>query len=448
MMTLPVSLPLWLFALILIFAVVSFATHFLFPSVRWVLRRRMERAVAQLNTRLERPIEPFRLLRRYDLIQRLLYHPEVTEAIMEHAQSTGVREDVAFQKAWRYANEIVPSFSAFTYFSLGLRGARLLSNALYRVRLTHQDAEALKAVDPEATVIFVMNHRSNMDYVLVTHLAANRSALSYAVGEWARVWPLSQLIRSMGAYFIRRKARDGLYRKVLRRYVHMATNGGVTQAIFPEGGLSLDGALAPPKLGLLTYILEDLDLEKRDVVFVPIGLNYDRVMEDKVLIKAGQSGNRRFDAPALRVVRSILLKVWLRLTGRFHRFGYAAVSFGKPLSMRENPEMAQKPKALAAELMTQIATIIPVLPVPLVAHILLNGPQTRAEIEHNFSKVLDGLTEAHVHLPRNNRDYGVEVGLRSLIERGIAQNTNGTYSIRADGQALARYYARSIAHLL
>ena len=39
-------------------------------------------------------------------------------------------------------------------------------------------------------MVFVMNHRSNMDYVLVSFLAAERVALSYAVGEWARIWPL------------------------------------------------------------------------------------------------------------------------------------------------------------------------------------------------------------------------------------------------------------------
>ena len=37
-------------------------------------------------------------------------------------------------------------------------------------------------------MIFVINHRSNMDYVLVTYVAATSSALSYAVGEWAKVW--------------------------------------------------------------------------------------------------------------------------------------------------------------------------------------------------------------------------------------------------------------------
>lgn len=47
-------------------------------------------------------------------------------------------------------------------------------------------------------MVFVINHRSNMDYILVTYLVAERSALSYAVGEWARVWPLKQLVRAMG----------------------------------------------------------------------------------------------------------------------------------------------------------------------------------------------------------------------------------------------------------
>lgn len=41
-----VELPLWFFLLIVLFATVTFASHFLFPSVRWFFRRRLERAVA------------------------------------------------------------------------------------------------------------------------------------------------------------------------------------------------------------------------------------------------------------------------------------------------------------------------------------------------------------------------------------------------------------------
>ena len=60
------------------------------------------------------------------------------------------------------------------------------------MRLGYVDAENLARVEPDATVVFVMNHRSNMDYVLAAYLAADQTALSYAVGEWARIWPLSR----------------------------------------------------------------------------------------------------------------------------------------------------------------------------------------------------------------------------------------------------------------
>ena len=288
-----VAVPVWLLVLILGFAAISFATHFLFPSVRWFFRRRAERALSQLNARLDRKIDLFKLAQRSDMVARLAYDQRVVEAAMAHAAETGVPGEVAFEEARRYAREIVPGFSATVYFGFGTRAAMGLSRLLYRVRVGKVD-QALRAIDPKATVVFVMNHRSNMDYVLVTWLVADRSAVSYAVGEWARVWPLSALIRSMGAYFIRRGSRNALYRKVLARYVQMATEEGTTQAMFPEGGLSLDGRVGPAKLGLISYIVEGWTPEARDVVFVPVGLAYDRVLEDRVLVDAAASGTRRF----------------------------------------------------------------------------------------------------------------------------------------------------------
>ena len=94
-----VTLPLWLFVLILLFAVVTALSHFLLPSVRWFLRKRMERAVERLNKRLDRPIQPFKLLKRSDTINRVVYSPEVMEAVQLHAEETGVPAQVAFEKA-------------------------------------------------------------------------------------------------------------------------------------------------------------------------------------------------------------------------------------------------------------------------------------------------------------------------------------------------------------
>ncbi|UOA32604.1 Putative acyltransferase plsB1 [Sulfitobacter sp. DSM 110093] len=447
-MTQTVQLPLWLFILIVVFAAVTALSHFLLPSVRWFFRRRLERAVARLNKRLTRPIEPFKLARRHDMIQRLIYDPEVSQEIVNYARSNGVPENVAFQKARGYAHEIVPRFSTFAYFSFGIRLARLLANSVYRIETAASNEATFAALPRDATVVFIMNHRSNMDYMLVTYLAARSSALSYAVGEWARVWPLSTLIRSMGAYFIRRRSRGALYRKVLARYVQMATAGGVTQAFYPEGGLSLTGALQPPKVGLLSYVVEGFDPEgDRDIIFVPVAINYDRVLEDRVLIAAGQRGDRRFGARITVVVGFVLRKMWRRMRGHDTRFGTAAVTFGDPLSLRRTG--AEVPVSELSEmLMDRIAQAMPVLTVPLIARVMLqeNAPLSEADLLAKVNATLE-------QMPMRNRVPKPDVlpdrvarATARLKKRGVISESKNGLQIVAGQEPVLAFYANSIAH--
>nr|WP_238941407.1 1-acyl-sn-glycerol-3-phosphate acyltransferase [Jannaschia sp. Os4] len=411
--------------LLLAFAAVTFASHFLFPSVRWVLRRRAEALVAQLNTRLKRPIEPFKLARRTDTIMRLVHDPEVARAIAAHARERGIPEQVAFETAHRYAREIVPSFSATLYFGVGTRAARWLARSLYRVRVTGE-AEAMAHVDPTATVVFVMNHRSNMDYVLVTWLTAKSTALAYAVGEWARRWPLRPLIRSMGGYFVRRRDLNPLYRKVLARYVHHATRGGVTQAVFPEGRLSRTGALGEPKLGILSYVIDAAaDPDTPEIVFVPVALNYERVLEDRQLAAAAGQEQARFRLRWWQVARYLLRHVQLRLTGRFRRFGYAAVSYGDPFTLRAflAAAPADPAAALGAELMARVEAALPVLPVPQVCEALRDGATTvDAVAAHLRSHALE-----HGDHPRHaafrESDAIAETALEMLEVRNVIRRT-------------------------
>ena len=255
----PISLPTWAFAIVLALAIWTVLERMLVPGARWVLRRRLDRAVEELNARLKLRIQPFKLAKRRALIDQLVFDPEVLHAIDEYARTNNESREAAQKRALYYAREIVPSFSAYAYFGIGTRVARWISTLLYRVRLGYLDDASVKSFDPNSSVIFVINHRSNMDYVLVTFMVSSSSALSYAVGEWARVWLLQSLIRSMGAYFVRRDSREPLYRKVLARYVHLAVAGGLAQAMFPEGGLTRDGRLRPAKLGLLSYIVSGFD---------------------------------------------------------------------------------------------------------------------------------------------------------------------------------------------
>lgn len=464
-----VTVPLWAFVLLCVLAAWAVVGSLLLPSVRWFLRRRINRVIDEINERLELKIQPFNLTARQSLIDRLMYDPDVTAAAEEYAREKGMSRNEVMAQVEAYAREIVPSFNAYAYFRVGYWLARNIARSLYRVRLGYADDEGLARVRPDASVVFVMNHRSNMDYILVAYLAATKSALSYAVGEWARIWPLQGLIKSLGAYFIRRNSNNPLYRKVLARYVQMATEGGVVQAVFPEGGLSRDGALQPQKLGLLSYMVTAFDPQgPRDLVFVPVGVNYDRALEDRTLVRSTHPEAIRKTAPAVILIaaRFALHNFWLMLRRRWHRFGYAGVNFGSPVSMREysarrgvdfrkleKEALFREVKQLGEELMESVAGVIPVLPVSLVATALLrNEGRKLGELELKaavFALMRQAeAAGAHVYIPRSDQEYAVSVGLRMLTLRRLAREDNGMYSANPDELELLRYYANSIAHFL
>lgn len=463
-----ITLPLWIFIGLLVLAAWAVLVAFLLPGVRWYLRRRANRVIERLNQRLHLRLQPFKLTKRQVLIDRLTHDPDVMRAVDAEAKTRDVPREELMAEVRRYAREIVPSFNAYLYFRLGYWLARRWARWLYRVRLGHVDEAALAEVPADASVVFVMNHRSNMDYVLTAYLAADRAALSYAVGEWARVWPLQSLIRAMGGYFVRRNSRgNDVYRMVLARYVAMAVQGGVVQAMFPEGGLSRNGALQEPKLGLFSYMVKGFEDEgDRDLIFIPIGLNYDRVLEDRSLLRAP-------DAPRQSAVKAVRITLgyifhsfWLMLRGRWYRLGYACVNFGTPVSFRkycaerrlafdEMPEATwrQEVEALGNHLLGEVADVIPVLPVSLVATVFRGAGERRlSELELKAAVLrlvrrLEGVG-AKIYVPRADQDYAVVVGLRMLTLRHLVVEEGGLYHANPDETAMLDYYANAIAHLV
>ena len=431
--------------LIVLFAAVTAATHLLFPSVRWCFRRRAERIVERLNERLDRPIQPFKLLRRQDMIQRVIYDADVVREVNAYADSQGVREDVAFEKAGDYAREIVPSFSAMAYFGIATRVSRMVARWLFDVRVNYLDEQALSAISKDATVVYVINHRSNFDYVLVTYLAAKQSALSYAVGEWARVWPISWFIRAPGAYFIRRRTPTPLYRKVLSSYVQRATEAGVSQAVFPEGGLSRNGVIGPPKLGILSYVVDGWREGKgRDTVFVPVSLNYDRVVEDKVLIAAGRTGKQKFRRAISEGIQFGARYAWRRLRGKVGRFGVAAVTFGRPMSIstlaeKNPPDLVQ---TLGAHLLEDIRAFTPVTTTPLAmaAMFQLTAPVSKNTLSEEMARLkADFPPEA---LDETEQGDAFDRALAEMVVRDLLVESSAGYTLK--NEELAGYYANSL----
>ena len=463
-----ISIPLWLAVILGFFAVLSLLDRILVPGLRWIFRRRVNRAIDELNTKLKLRIQPFKLTKRQALIDRLVFDEEVIKAVEKRAQEEHIPREAVMKEVHRYAREIVPAFNAYAYFRIGTQLARWLSNLLYRVRLGYTDDESLRKVDKDSTVIFVMNHRSNMDYVLVTYMASANSALSYAVGEWARVFMLQSMIRTMGAYFIRRGSGNDLYRRVLARYVAMATKGGVTQAIFPEGGLSRDGALREPKFGLFSYMVGEFDpQQERDVVFIPVGLNYDRVLEDRILtsvVETEKKKKKRFKFSVF--VKFIAKNIWMKLRGRWYSYGYACVSFGHPLSLKkylsernmdfrvmEKEQRFTEIENLGKLLMNEVGRVVPALPVSLAAAAIVQSQGkwiSEFELKARVSNFIQHIERGgvHVHLPRMDRDYAVSTGLRMLTLRHLVEEKDELYRANPEELVLLNYYANAIAHLL
>ncbi|HLE67444.1 MAG TPA: 1-acyl-sn-glycerol-3-phosphate acyltransferase [Burkholderiales bacterium] len=468
-MTAVVSLPFWVFLVVAALAGWAAWDHVIAPAARWLVTNRADSVINEVSRRLRIGIRPFQRTRRQVLIHRLLGDPKVQQAVERYAESNRLPAAQAMANVERYAREIVPAFNAYLYFRIGYWVGRNVAQSLYRVRLGYVDSEGLARIDPAATVVFVMNHRSNMDYILAGYLAAEQAALSYAVGEWARIWPLSALIRAMGAYFVRRESKDDLYRRVLERYIAMATQGGVPQAVFPEGGLTRDGRMREPKLGVLDYMMRGFWLDgERDLVFVPLGINYDRVLEDRSLLLSIDPARKR--PGRLRALWTTLgfvaHNLRLMLKSEWHRFGYACVNFGSPISAREYCAIhgidfqrltgAPRKEAIAAlgrHLMGAVGRIVPVVPVPLIATVFMNAggkPLSELELKAKVEALLDKLDSAgaHVYVPRRDLDYALTVGLRMLQLRHLVEERDGLYAAKPQELQVLRYYANSIAHLL
>ena len=233
----------------------------------------------------------------------------------------------------------------------------------------------------------------------------------------------------------------------------MATAEGVTQAIFPEGGLSLDGRVGSPKLGLLGYVVAGYRRGGHDVVFVPVSLAYDRIIEDRVLTAAHAKGERRFRASIGSILLFVARQLRRVLTGRFEKFGTASVSFGTPLSLTEflTTRHGDVTADLAAEIMQRIARNVSVLPVPLFCAAL--GDDTdiaRAALAARAETLAERLRARGVvlDLPEGSVAKAMGQALDILSLRKIVRREGDRITVPPKDRALIGFYAAAVAQHL
>ncbi len=432
-----------------------------------LLARLGRRVLLQKRARVDR----FKLASRAHVRERLLADERIAEAVREHASTNALSEERVWRTVDGYVREIVPFFNVVAYYQIGYRAAGWLLNLFYKVSVEFAEPKARQRLPRDAVVVYVMNHRSNADYVLVSYALAGQVAISYAVGEWARAFPLEHVFKAFGSYFIRRRYREPLYHTVLERYVQLITREGVTQGIFVEGGLTRDGKLRAPKIGLLDYVLgigRDPTYVARLHV-VPVAVNYDRVLEDRSLLRELEvrEGARRPSrlVQFWEVGRYVGWNLARLFTRQWKRYGRAAVVVGAPIPLApwfaENHELFSLPKpdrlarvqSLCDSLLDRVGALIPVTPVPLVCAAIQSFDAEFIERDRLLERidemrgVLRALNAGVVRQDRTAEEV-FDRGYRMLRMRRVIARTGTGYLVLPRGRPLVSYYANSVAHLL
>lgn len=443
-------------------------------------------------------VDVFKFGGRQLVREELLADAQVQQAILE-AVRAGESPASARARVEQYVEEIAPRFSLIAYFQFGYAVANTCMRLLYRVQPDLSSQRRLQQVPGNASVMYIANHRSNADYVLLALVLARRVAVSFAVGEWARVFPLDHLFKLFGGYFLRRNFRDRLYHTVLRRYMQLIVRRGVTQGLFPEGRLSRDGRLGDPKIGLLDAMVS-MAAEPgfdRPIVFVPVGLNFDRVLEDGTLVR--ETVRTRPPTALEKAVSLLRIAWWLPMlllrgakrvsTGSLNRFGLATAGFGEPLSLAAFAErhgmtaaqLAALPpdrrrplvKELADELMQRIGSVIPGTPVTVTCRALmeLDGSASKSALVARVHEVAQRLREQHTPVilgrdaepdaelsprePSAQEELGAReraeectrIAIERLLRRRLIVVRDRQISIRPGAERIVAYYAHSLAAL-
>jgi glycerol-3-phosphate O-acyltransferase len=248
--------------------------------------------------------------------------------------------------------------------------------------------ERVRAAGRRGPLVFVPSHKSHVDYLLVSDVLYSRGMAPplIAAGENLSFFPLGPVLRHAGAFFIRRSFKGRkLYPQLVDAYVRKILSEGWNVEVFIEGGRSRTGKLLPPKLGILSMIV-DAALKLRglkEISFVPISIGYERVIEEGSYTRESEGQDKEPESlqgllRTPRVLRSKYGRVHLTfgeifsfddLYGSTRRLDAEDGAFAEALSAAEQRALVQR---IAHRITYEINRVTMVTPASLAASALMS----------------------------------------------------------------------------
>ncbi|HEY0180815.1 MAG TPA: glycerol-3-phosphate 1-O-acyltransferase PlsB [Dokdonella sp.] len=292
-----------------------------------------ERAVRKLQRVLRAHFRRIRtavigpdLSHRRTVVDALLNAEPVRAAIAATASKEGIAEDAARARARSYAMEIAADYSHPVVRSLWVM-LKAFWNRLYDGIDMHH-FETLRALAPGHEIIYVPCHRSHVDYLLLSYqLMGNGIAIPHIGAGINLNLPLvGPILRRASAFFLRRTFKgDALYSTVFREYISQLFARGVSLEYFIEGGRSRTGRLLTPRGGMLSMTVRSFLREsRRPVVFQPVYIGYEKIMEGEAYI-GELSGRPKQKETLFGLLRS--------LGALRQHYGRVALNFGEPIRL-------------------------------------------------------------------------------------------------------------------
>ena len=280
--------------------------------------------LAQINRHRQSITGPV-IKSRAELRESILSGERFQQTLQSHAQTHGMAFAEVRMKAAGYLDEIAAAYSLSWILVYSHIVAWLLRTLFDGLSMNPANLAAIKRMSLRGPLVFIPSHKSHFDYLLISYVLYHNDLPCplVAAGKNLSFWPMGPLFRRGGAFFIRRTFRGAvLYSRTFTEYIHKIIEEGYNVEQFIEGGRSRTGKLLLPKLGLLSILLNAYKNGAcPDMVFVPVSIGYDRVLEEKSYLQEIEGGTKQAEN-FWQVVRA---RKFLR-----KRYGKVYLQFGEP----------------------------------------------------------------------------------------------------------------------